>query len=395
MRAGKRLFENPWQPPDPALGPGPMRGLGPRYNAFSCAGCHFRDGRGAPPADVMAPPEPPPQIVRLQRIDGELDPRYGAQLNDRGVGVPGEGVVTIDTLTSLHTEDGREHRLRFPRARLSEPALGPLHPETRLHLRIPPTLVGMGLLEAVPVETLESFADPDDRDGDGISGRARRLADGSVGRFGWTTAQPDLEAQVAGAFLEDLGVTSDLRPVANCPTHDEACRRVAGEAIELSETNLERIVLYTRLLAPPARRDWDQPQTLQGRELFMDIGCAGCHIPSLRTAKRSANRKILPELSNQTIRPFTDLLLHNMGPELATDAREPGVEPGEWRTAPLWGLGLLKRVNAHLYLLHDGRARSIEDAILWHGGEASRSRDRFVELSSRDQAALLRFLESL
>ena len=402
MRAGKRLFENAWHT---TAEPGPRGGLGPRFNTVSCSGCHFRDGRGAPPKDVMAAPEPPPRVLRLRRSDGTPDPRYGVQLNEHGVGLAGEGAfavdrVAVDQVTFAEAEtDGLPYPagdlrpvLSRPAARMEKAGLGPLHPDTRLDLRVPPILVGMGLLEAVPDATLEALADPDDRDGDGISGRVRRLDDGRIGRFGWTASQPDLESQVAGAFLEDLGVTSELRPDANCAADDAACRRLAGDAVELSAYQLGRVALYTRLLGPPARRDWDDPEVLRGRDTFVAVGCAACHVPSLETG---TGDEVLPELAGQTIRPFTDLLLHDLGPELADEASEPGVEPGEWRTAPLWGLGLIERVNGHLYLLHDGRARSIEEAILWHGGEAATSRAAFVDLSPAERRALLRFLESL
>ena len=403
MRAGKRLFESPWQVPDETAGPSALSGLGPRFNTVSCAGCHFRDGLGAPPAEMMAPPEPAPQVVRLRRADdGEPDPRYGAQLNDHGAGIAGEGSVTIEEIEELwQAVNGTEYRLRRPVARLADLALGPLHPETRTDLRIPPALVGLGLLEAIPAARLDALADPNDVDGDGISGRVRRLADGSIGRFGWTAGQSRLEDQVANAFHEDLGVTSALRPDANCPTDDAACRRLAGDEVELSETRLDRVAQYTRLLAPPARRGVDEPQVLAGRGVFTRIGCASCHVPSQHTAKvgtvldPTTGRTVLRELADQTIWPYTDLLLHDLGPEMADAAREPGVEPGEWRTAPLWGVGLQKRVNGHLVLLHDGRARTFDEAILWHGGEAAFSREQFTELSPQDREALLRFLESL
>ena len=396
MRAGKRLVEGPWRPPEG--GPGPRRGLGPRFNTTSCSGCHFRDGRGAPPNAVMAPPEPAPPVARLRSPDGRPDPLYGAQLNDHGVGMPGEGRLVVEWVeTPWRGPDGREVSLRRPRARVDGPTRGPLAEETRVDLRVPPTLVGLGLLEAVPDETLEARADPDDVDGDGISGRLHRLPGGAVGRFGWTAARPDLRAQVSAAFLEDLGVTSTPRPEANCAPDDEICRRAAGVAVELSEAELDRVALYTRLLAPPARRDWNDPRVLRGRELFGRVGCASCHLPSLRTVTKAQAeaRGVLPELADQTIRPFTDLLLHDLGPGLADAGREPGIEPGEWRTAPLWGLGLHERVNGHLALLHDGRARSFEEAVLWHGGEAAAARQAFAELSRDECHALLRFLESL
>ena len=423
MRAGKRLFENAWIAPDPSphadVNSNPRRGLGPRFNADSCASCHFRDGRGAPPTEIMAPPEPPPYVARLRRSSGEPDPRYGKQLNDFGVGLPPEGRLEVETVrTSWRSPDGQVHALTRPRAVLADLSLGPLAADTQVDLRVPPTLVGLGLLEAVPVEAIEALADPDDRDGDGISGRLRYLPgpDGPlVGRFGWKAGQATLEAQVAHAFIEDLGVTSSLFPDANCPSENSEhdCRRLAGTDIELSNAQLDRVTLYTRLLAPPARRDVDQPDVLLGREVFMQVGCADCHTPSLRTAElakgATGRHDLLPEIAGQTIRPFTDLLLHDMGPGLAdgapaapgsarNGAREgvgDGPAPSEWRTAPLWGLGLMARINGHLRLLHDGRAQTIEEAILWHGGESARSRERFVELSPDQQAALLRFLESL
>jgi CxxC motif-containing protein (DUF1111 family) len=402
MRAGKALFEHPWRAPGSVPATAPRQGLGPRFNATACADCHFRDGRGGPPPSPLpgAQPTPAPFLLRLSLPHGAPDPRYGHQLNDRGVGIAAEGRLTV-TYEEIEGAfpDGVTYRLRRPRPEVSELSRGPLDPATGHSLRIPPTLVGMGLLEAVPEAALEALADPEDADGDGISGRLQRLPGPTgpvLGRFGWKAGQPTLEAQVARAFHQDLGVTSALYPEPNCAEADEDCRRAAGKSapVELDPTALQRVTLYTRLLAPPARRDHDHGEVLAGRETFQRLGCGSCHRPELRTAPAGTGQ-ILPELADQTIRPFTDLLLHDMGPELADGLGEHEAAPSEWRTAPLWGLGLQEKVNGHLRLLHDGRAHSIEEAILWHGGEAERARDAFRELSAERRHALLRYLRSL
>ena len=295
--------------------------------------------------------------------------------------------------------DGEEGWLRRPLPSLENLSRGPLDPESGLSLRIPPTLVGLGLLEAVPQSRLEALADPRDDDGDGISGRLQRIphpAGEKVGRFGWKAGQPNLESQVARAFSEDLGVTSSRFPEPNCSPGDSGCRQLATPrepaSTELSDTQLRRVALYLRLLAPPARRGWQDREVLEGRQVFLALGCGGCHRPELETG---TGPRVLRELRGQTIRPFTDLLLHDMGPDLADGVAEHRASPSEWRTPPLWGLGLLERVNGHLRLLHDGRAHSMEEAILWHGGEAEGAREGFIHLAGRDRKALLRFLYSL
>jgi len=337
-------------------------------------------------------------LARLGIPDLGPDPAYGGQLNDRGAGIPAEGRLVVSYEESAgNFADGGEFRLRRPRLSIDQLSQGKIHPETRTSLRVPPTLVGLGLLEAVPATQLEALADPGDQDGDGISGRVQRIPGPSgtvVGRFGWKAGQPNLESQIARAFSEDLGVTSALYPHPNCSSEDEKCLKFAGREVELSEVQLQRVTLYTRLLAPPARRAWQEPEVLQGRELFLELRCDSCHRPELVTGDGTGPGS-LPELAGQTIRPFTDLLLHDMGPELADGVSEHAAAPSEWRTSPLWGLGLMARVNGHLRLLHDGRAETIEEAILWHGGEAEASRKAYIQLSEGRRSALLRFLNSL
>lgn len=398
MRDGKRLFLLNWLPPQaqPASGDG----LGPHYNAVSCTSCHFKDGRGQPPEEGHGDA---PLLVRLS-VPGEggavlPEPRYGWQLQDYGTaGAAAEGrLATSWEEVAGRYPDGERYTLRRPVYRIEHLADGPLDPRVQISVRMPPGLLGMGLLEAIPDAALTALADPEDANGDGISGRPNLVPDlrtglPAVGRFGWKASQPTLEQQNATAFAEDMGITSELLPSHACMPGQKECLAAShGGRPEVTRHELARVTLYTRLLAVPARRDWQDPTVLRGRALFRQAGCASCHHPRFETAPRAS----LPELAGQTIRPYTDLLLHDMGPELADGRPDFAADGREWRTAPLWGLGLVKAVSLDVRLLHDGRARSPEEAILWHGGEAEAARERFKRLPKADRAALLRFLDSL
>ena len=360
VRSGKSLFLRTWDEPL----------LGPLFNATSCAGCHCTDGRGGPQQQG-----PAPLLLRLS-IPGSRrsrlpEPRYGGQLQDRALAghTPEGRVEALGRLERGRYPDGTPYLLRRPHYRLSALRSGPLHPRARLSPRIPPSLLGLGLLEAVPEADLLARADPQDSDRDGIAGR---LAPGA-GRFGWKASAPSLEHQIAQALLEDLGI----------------------QHTEIDRDALRRLTAYTRLLAVPARRDWDRPEVRRGEVLFERTGCASCHLPELRTRADAE----IPELAGQTIHPYTDLLLHDLGPDLADlrldGAPDRSLESRSWRTAPLWGLGLLQTVGGEVRLLHDGRARSAEEAVLWHGGEARAARRAFRALPARDRQALLAFLDSL
>jgi CxxC motif-containing protein (DUF1111 family) len=257
-------------------------------------------------------------------------------------------------------------------------------------------MIGLGLLEAVPESTLEALADESDHDGDGISGRVNLVWDvregrARPGRFGWKANVTTIAQQTAGAFLGDLGITSSMFPDEACPDGQTACRAAPnGGAPELTDQKLDAVVLYARSLAVPARRGVGDARVTRGEALFAQAGCGSCHTPKLVTGDSD-----VPAFTRQTIRPYTDLLVHDLGPELA-DGRPDGRASGsEWRTPPLWGLGLLERVSKHQHLLHDGRARGVAEAILWHGGEAANARERFRTLSKEDRAALLAFLSAL
>ena len=380
-----------------------LDGLGPTFNAPSCAACHFKDGRGKPPTE---PDEKPLSLLFRLSIPGQDahgeplgDPTYGGQLQPQAIlGVPEEGEVALThSLREGRYADGTAYSLEEPHYTLTNLAFGPVHPELMMSPRVAPVMVGLGLLEAIPDAALEALADPEDKDGDGISGRINHVWDVEhgeprMGRFGWKANQPSLRQQNAGAFQGDIGITSDLFPSENCPSPQTACHdSLSGGAPELEAEKLEQVTFYTRMLAVPARRDVNEPEVLRGRRLFRELDCAKCHVPRHETG----TVEDAPELSKQVIFPYTDLLLHDMGPELADGRPDFEATGSEWRTPPLWGIGLVETVNRHTRFLHDGRARSLEEAILWHGGEAERSRERFRDLTVNDRTALLRFLESL
>lgn len=378
-------------------------GLGPFFNARSCAGCHLKDGRGRPP--VAEGERGTGLLVRLsipgQTLQGAplVEPTYGEQLQVEAIeGVPSKGTLGISYEAILgEFPDGIPYTLRQPVYSLADLAYGEMHPETMLSVRVSPQIVGMGLLEAVPEETILALADPTDRNGDGISGRPNYVWDlynnqRALGRFGWKANQPHVLQQVASAFLGDVGVTTTLLPEENCADFQLECLAAASGGVpEISDDDFHKLVLYSSSLAVPARRDVTDPQVQAGQELFLEVGCAACHIPALETGIHP----VIPALSHQMIHPYTDLLLHDMGEGLADGRPDFEATGSEWRTPPLWGIGLVDEVNGHTFFLHDGRARSLTEAILWHGGEAEAAKERFRQLSQEQREALLRFLESL
>jgi CxxC motif-containing protein (DUF1111 family) len=253
---------------------------------------------------------------------------------------------------------------------------------------------GLGLLEAVPALGILGRADPRDFDRDGISGRANVVYDAvhrrqGVGRFGWKANTPNLLQQTAGAYNGDMGVTSNLFPSESCAGRTgTSC---SATHVEVSAEIVGNVAFYTQTLAVPARRNLNDPTTRRGESLFYASGCDGCHTPTLRTGLLQG----VPEVSGQVIHPYTDLLVHDMGPGLADGRPDFQASGSEWRTPPLWGIGLVQTVNGHTRLLHDGRAGSLMEAILWHGGEATQARDRVKGLSQPDRNALIAFLNSL
>lgn len=384
-------------------------GLGPLYNARACQRCHLKDGRGHPPA----PGEPAVSMFLRLSIPGDAadaavvpEPTYGGQLQNFAIpGHSAEGRMTIEYVEhKIELNGGEVASLRKPRYSIVDLGYGPLHPETIVSPRVANQMIGLGLLEAIHVGDILAKADPDDLDRDGISGSPNWVIDDetgkqALGRFGWKAGNPSVRQQTAHAFAGDIGISSTLvpRPYGDCTAAQGACRSAATGIQdwqgpqEASQELLDLVVFYSETLAPPARREIDSAQVLAGKEVFYDIGCIDCHTPKYVT-RRSTEEDAT---SFQLIWPYTDLLLHDMGEGLADDRPEWQANGREWRTPPLWGIGLTETVSGHTYFLHDGRARSLLEAVLWHGGEAEAARDAVVELEADERAALISFLESL
>lgn len=393
-------------------------GLGPLYNARSCQSCHLKDGRGRPPAEGEAAVSmflrlsiPPQDEADRQALESFIrtvtpEPTYGTQLQTFSVqGLLAEGRMEIvygDVKVEL--ADGETVTLRKPSYRIADLNYGPLHPQTMISPRVTPQMIGLGLLETIPEADILRRADPEDRDGDGIAGRPNRVwshAHGRamLGRFGWKAGAATVADQTAEAFAGDLGLSTPLLPKAShgeCTTAQHDCLNAPtgddpDEGIEVPRQMFDLTVFYARNLAVPARRNRDDSAVKRGQALFAAAGCTGCHVPSHRTATDAAH----PEQSEQTIWPYTDLLLHDMGEGLADNRSEGCASGRHWRTAPLWGIGLTRIVSGHDFLLHDGRARGVLEAILWHGGEAQAARDRVAGMSRQERTDLLAFINSL
>ena len=372
-------------------------GLGPTFNALSCSSCHSHDGRAKPPDSPNDPERG--LLLRLSAPGAAGDPTYGGQLQDRSIlDVPVEGriVIAYEEVQGQYP-DGTTYSLRQPVYTAEDLAFGPLHPDVQISPRIAPAVIGMGLLEAIPEERILALADPADADGDGISGRPNyvlevRSGELALGRFGWKANQPTVEQQAAGAFLGDIGITSSLFPDENCSPSQKACLRAPnGGEPEIPDSRLEKVTIYVQTLAVPAMRNAEDQSVRQGARVFVQTQCSVCHTPRHKTG---VTHPVEP-LRDQVIFPYTDLLLHDMGPGLADNRPDGQASGSEWRTPPLWGIGLVETVNGHTMFLHDGRARSIEEAILWHDGEGEESRRLFMGLTLEEREALIKFLESL
>ena len=396
-------------------------GLGPLYNARACQNCHFKDGRGHPPNANWPDDDAVSMFLRLsippqtdadkraldeRRVNVISEPTYGGQLQDLAIqGHDGEGHMNISYEdVGVTLEDGTIVNLRKPTYKITDLKYGPLHPETLTSPRVAPQMIGLGLLEAIPETDIRANTDPEDKNGDGISGRASEVWSAqhnrvTLGRFGWKAGAPSVLEQSAGACAGDMGISTFLFSSASgdCTAAQKTCRNAphgntpAEGGVEVSKQLLDLVVFYAQNLAVPKRRDAGASDVLRGKAIFNDIGCAACHTPKFTTGVVDGQK----HLSNQKIWPYTDLLLHDMGPGLS-DERPEGVASGsEWRTPPLWGIGLTEVVSGHTFLLHDGRARNIEEAILWHGGEAAGARTNYTKLSKAERDALIRFVNSL
>ncbi len=394
-------------------------GLGPLFNARACQRCHLKDGRGHPPVDadeaavsmflrLSVPPRTDEERKAL--ADKTLlripEPTYGGQLQNFAIqGIPAEGDMRI-TYQEIPVElnGGETASLRKPHYSIDNLGYGPLAPDVMFSPRVAPPMIGLGLLEDVHPGDILAKADPDDADGDGISGKPNMVRDPrtgkvTLGRFGWKASVATVEAQTADAFSGDIGISTALATAGygECTAAETICRDAPDGVqdrlgpVEAPDPVLALVTFYSRNLGVPPRRDVDNPEVLHGKELFYNYGCASCHTPKYVTRRDAAQ----PEHRFQLIWPYTDLLLHDMGDGLA-DGRPVGDASGsEWRTPPLWGIGLTMAVSGHTFFLHDGRARNLLEAVLWHGGEAEAAKDLVVGATPEDRDALIRFLESL
>lgn len=405
FKRGNLVFTSDWSP---APGPDPdFDGLGPFFNRNSCFKCHLENGRGSPPTGPRQTLDTSLVRISVPGTDPNGGPNpvpiYGDQIRDRAIeGVPPEARPEIRwTEINGAYGDGNSYTLRAPKVRLSEPGYGPFPAEVMTSFRVSNPVIGLGLLESVPESTLEALADPDDRNGDGISGRVNRVFDvparkKRIGRFGWKANVASLKQQNSNAALTDMGLSTRVLPRDLCRPTQDACVAAAKKAnppdgIEITDAQFDDLLLYMQLIAVPRQRGHGLPEVQQGERVFRDMGCADCHMPTLITAPDAA----LPELRAQTFHSFTDLLLHDMGEGLADNRPDWLASGTEWRTAPLWGLGLTQKVNGHMLLLHDGRAHNVSEAILWHGGEAQNAKENFRTASKETRADLLAFLNSL
>lgn len=394
-------------------------GLGPLYNARSCLRCHVNNGRGKPPEpdtenanarSLFLRLSIPPQNSDHQKIlaSGKVaaipEPVYGGQLQDQSIqGLAAEGRVSLTyTYSTLTLAGGEQVKLRQPHYSIRQLAYGDLHPQVQTSARVTPPMLGLGLLEAIPESELEKNV-ATQKAHPVIAGKLNRVWDyqaqkTAVGRFGWKAIHPSIKQQNAAAFIEDIGISTTIFPqgYGGCTSAQTDCRLLPDGnsehlgGVEASPVMTQVLEFYTQTLAVPPRRNAQDAPVLAGEKLFKQLDCAACHRPHYTTAKNAQ-----PLLANQSIWPYTDLLLHDMGEGLADNHSEFLAKGSQWRTPPLWGVGLTQLISGHSQLLHDGRARSIQEAILWHGGEAEASKQQFITLPKHQRQQLIKFVESL
>ena len=376
-------------------------GLGPTFNARACAACHFKDGRGKP---LLMDENTTGFLIRLS-LEGKDayggpmgHPNYGLQIHDRSNrGIPFEAKieVTYDTIRGTYS-DGNPYTLYKPIYTFEEENFGDIE-DVMTSPRVAQQTIGMGFISALPDSEILKYADEFDDDGDGISGRPNYVwnydtNEKDLGKYGWKANAPTLKTQIASAFAGDMGLTNSVFPNEDCPDPQIDCNRAPnGGEPEVTEKQLENVLFYQASLSVPNRRNVKDESVLKGKLLFNQLNCVGCHAVGQTTSNFPTN----PLLEGVKINPYSDFLLHDMGEDLADHRPDYEANGREWRTQPLWGIGLIPTVNKHSYFLHDGRARSIEEAILWHGGEAAQSTEKFKQLTENERNQLLAFINSL
>ncbi|MGE6794843.1 di-heme oxidoredictase family protein [Psychrobacter okhotskensis] len=429
---GNAFFQQPW-----VVAPASTDsrdGLGALFNVAACQSCHVKDGRGHAPmsseddADSLLirlsmPATTDEQHQQLQdsQIEKVVHPMYGGQLQDRGIqGVPAEARIAVQwTDKPVTFADGYVETLRAPTFELTKPGYGAFDDEMMVSPRIALPMIGLGLLEQIPDADIKKQASqtPNNKNSDGISGNFNWVMDPqtgkhALGRFGWKAGQTKLITQNQSAFNEDMGLTSNIRPHESCMPSQTACIKATTGAdeqgngktpVEVNDEVAKFVEFYTRNLAVPHRRNADDKLVLAGKKRFYDMGCQSCHTPRYQLPKTDDDHL---EQHGQVIYPYTDLLLHDMGDDLADrtiagklPAKDTQVEflanSYEWRTPALWGIGLAQNVDPQATFLHDGRARTLMEAVLWHGGEAENQRQKVLKLDKQGRAELNAFLKSL
>ncbi len=395
-------------------------GLGPLFNARACMTCHPRNGRGIPidskdsnsvslfmRIDIPAQTKQQASLLKQHKINNIADPVYGLQLQNFSIaGVKSEYKLQVEySNVPVKLNDNTLINLQQPNYKISNLGYGPLHKQARLSPRMAPQMIGLGLLESISEQDILALADENDSNHDGISGRANRVfsrTHGKVmlGRFGYKAGNATLNDQSQAAFFYDIGLSTPLYPNGSgeCSQTQKRCVQAPDgndpqyNHLEVPQQITDLVDLYVKHIAVPKPRNTENSDVIAGKKLFNATGCNQCHVANFKTPKNSNVNK---SLQNKMINPYTDLLLHDMGEGLA-DNRPEGVATGrEWRTTPLWGIGLSSVVNDHAYFLHDGRAQTILEAILWHGGEAQRHRDKVISMSKKERQQLIKFLESI
>lgn len=378
--------------------PAPVNsGLGPVFNNVSCISCHHNDGKGTPTAGQTTSS----LLVRLglpgmDAFGGNLPvPGFGSQLQDQAIqGKQPEATVNISyTEQSIIYPDGSTASLRVPAYTITNPYL-PLPAGMLTSPRMAPPVFGVGLLQNIPESTILGFADEQDANGDGISGKPNYVYNPQngrteLGRFGLKANVSTLAVQVASAYNHDMGITNYIVPAESSAGQSQSDN--LHDDPELADSIVNFVTFYVQTLAVPARRNVTNPDIKIGGELFRQINCSGCHKPVIQTGIDLT----IGALNNQRIQTFTDLLLHDMGDGLADGRPDFRATGREWRTAPLWGIGLFQKTNGTPFYLHDGRARTIEEAILWHGGEAETAKNNFMQLALADRNRVIQFIKSL
>jgi CxxC motif-containing protein (DUF1111 family) len=422
---GFSLFRDPW-----VIAPSSTKdrdGLGPLFNTRSCISCHLSGGKGPAPQEGNS--KPTALVIRFGSGEDGLfsDPIYGDQLQPRAIAIT-HSSIEPDLLGEAKLQlgyqevygeyaDGTIYILRQPTYRLTDLAYGDLDRRTALSPRFSPVIYGVGLLDAISEQDLLAQEDINDTNQDGISAKYNRVpivpsshntadfhnsvADVKdnhrmgVGRFGHKAKHPSLHQQVAAAFRDDIGITNTSFVSESCSTDQANCQAasvVGGhQSVEIPDKLLDLVTHFNQLIAVPPARNLGSAQAQQGRELFYKAGCESCHTASYTTDAEYPHES----LANQTIWPYTDLALHDMGQDLADGVNEYDANGSEWRTPPLWGIGARKNMRSGNLYLHDGRAETVAEAILWHGGEAQVSRQNFIQLNQQQRNALLAFVDAI